>query len=140
MVENVSTNPRAIGLLFAGSSTIAVANPIGEILDHLKVSLVGQPTGFTFQAPDSTSQAAARAIEVQERNAARLFSVPGAIGHAVGLPENANAVVIKVYVTEATERARRAVPNEIEGVPVVLEAVGDVVALSQLPCGPKRVR
>lgn len=33
MVEDVNTNPRAIGLLFAGSSRLAVANPIDEVLD-----------------------------------------------------------------------------------------------------------
>jgi hypothetical protein len=30
MVEGVATNPRAIGLLFAGSSTDAIANPINQ--------------------------------------------------------------------------------------------------------------
>ena len=34
LVEDQSTNPRAIGLLFAGSSTEAVANPIGQVLSH----------------------------------------------------------------------------------------------------------
>jgi hypothetical protein len=32
MVQDVSTNPQAVGLLFAGSSTHAVANPIDEVL------------------------------------------------------------------------------------------------------------
>ena len=32
MVEDVNTNPRAVGLLYAGSSSIAVANPIGQVL------------------------------------------------------------------------------------------------------------
>jgi hypothetical protein len=32
MVEDVTTNPRAVGLLFAGSSTLAVANPINDVL------------------------------------------------------------------------------------------------------------
>ncbi|HYQ86008.1 MAG TPA: hypothetical protein VES59_02070 [Bacteroidota bacterium] len=32
MVEDVSTNPRAVGLLYAGSSTTAVANAIGDVL------------------------------------------------------------------------------------------------------------
>lgn len=41
MVEDVTTNPRAVGLLFAGSSTIAVANPIGEVLGFLGASMVG---------------------------------------------------------------------------------------------------
>ncbi len=42
MVEDVSTNPRAVGLLFAGSSTLAVANPIGEVLSFLGATMVGQ--------------------------------------------------------------------------------------------------
>lgn len=41
MVEDVDTNPRAVGLLFAGSSRIAVANPIGDVLSFLNASMVG---------------------------------------------------------------------------------------------------
>jgi hypothetical protein len=42
MVENVSTNPRAVGLLYAGSSSIAVANPINEVLSFFGATMVGQ--------------------------------------------------------------------------------------------------
>jgi len=42
MVEDAATNPRAVGLLFAGSSSIAVANPIGAVLSHLGAQMVGQ--------------------------------------------------------------------------------------------------
>lgn len=42
MVEDVTTNPRAVGLLFAGSSSIAVANPINDDLGFLGVTMVGQ--------------------------------------------------------------------------------------------------
>jgi hypothetical protein len=42
MVEDVSTNPRAVGLLFAGSSSSAIANPINEVLSYLGASMVGQ--------------------------------------------------------------------------------------------------
>jgi len=41
MVEDVSSNPRAVGLLYAGSSTVAVANPINDVLNHLNVTMVG---------------------------------------------------------------------------------------------------
>lgn len=41
MVEDVSTNPRAVGLLFAGSSTSAVANPIGQVLSFFNATMVG---------------------------------------------------------------------------------------------------
>jgi hypothetical protein len=42
MVEDVATNPRAIGLLFAGSSSDAIANPIGQVLAFLGATMVGQ--------------------------------------------------------------------------------------------------
>jgi hypothetical protein len=43
MVQDVTTNPRAIGLLFAGSSTTAIANPIGQVLSFLGATMVGTP-------------------------------------------------------------------------------------------------
>ena len=41
LVEDVDTNPRAVGLLFAGSSKTAIANPIDDVLSHFGMSLVG---------------------------------------------------------------------------------------------------
>jgi hypothetical protein len=41
LVEDVTSNPRAVGLLFAGSSTLAVANPIGQVLSFLGATMVG---------------------------------------------------------------------------------------------------
>ena len=41
VVQDVTTDPGAVGLLFAGSSTIAVANPIDDVLGFLNASMVG---------------------------------------------------------------------------------------------------
>jgi len=41
MVEDVTTNPRAVGLLYAGSSTSAIANPIGDVLSFYGATMVG---------------------------------------------------------------------------------------------------
>ncbi len=47
MVEDAATSPHAVGLLFAGSSTVAIANPIDDVLTFLggklnaPVSMVG---------------------------------------------------------------------------------------------------
>ena len=41
LAEDVTTNPRAVGLLFAGSSTIAVANPINQVLSFFGATMVG---------------------------------------------------------------------------------------------------
>jgi len=44
MVENVTANPRAVGLLYAGSSTSAIANPIDEVLTFIGGKLGGTAT------------------------------------------------------------------------------------------------
>jgi hypothetical protein len=41
MVQDVTTDARAVGLLFAGSSTSAIANPIGQVLSFLNATMVG---------------------------------------------------------------------------------------------------
>jgi hypothetical protein len=41
MVQDVTTSPKAIGLLFAGSNTTAIANPIGQVLSFLGATMVG---------------------------------------------------------------------------------------------------
>jgi hypothetical protein len=41
MVQDITTNPKAVGLLFAGSSTSAIANPISQVLSFLGATMVG---------------------------------------------------------------------------------------------------
>jgi hypothetical protein len=44
LVQNVSTNPKAIGLLYAGSSSTAIANPIDEVLGFIGAAMGGTAT------------------------------------------------------------------------------------------------
>jgi hypothetical protein len=127
MVEDVAVNPRAVGLLYAGSSSIAIANPINDVLSHFKVTMVGgaASAGATTAAENgpASKKGLAAAIAVQQRHERELLNVPGAIGHAVGA---GNSPVLKVLVREITPRAQAAAPRQFEGIPVVLEEVGDV--------------
>ena len=41
MVEDLATNPRAVGLLFAGSTSLAIANPINSVLSFFGATMVG---------------------------------------------------------------------------------------------------
>jgi hypothetical protein len=139
MVEDVATNPRPIGLLYAGSSTVGIANPIGDVLAHLNVEMVGAPGSVAAALPEGASeQETSRAVAAQVRHAARLMSVPTAIGHAVGI--GGNGVAIKVYVEEMTDRARQGAPAALDGVPVVVEAIGRVMAIGSMAgaCRPAR--
>ena len=125
-----------MGLLFAGGNTIAVANPIEEVLTYLNDALKLAPNTLQFVgaagagAATLTSLAQSpgvtRAAEVKAANADRLEAVPGGVGHAVAL--QAGVPVITVFVETITAETRRAVPARIDGVTVVLEAVGPIVA------------
>jgi len=44
LVEDAATNPRAVGLLYAGSSSTAIANPITEVLSFIGSQLGGVAT------------------------------------------------------------------------------------------------
>jgi len=140
MVENASTNPRPVGLLYAGSSSVAIANPAADVLEYFN-DLFDTTFSFVGVTPPASLQGTGQvtgtshAVDVQDRNARRLATVPGAVGHAVGVAGNGNAAVIKVYVEEITDRARQATPNTIDGVPVILEEVGHIIGLG---CGKAR--
>ncbi|MBU8922677.1 MAG: S1 family peptidase [Bacteroidales bacterium] len=41
LVEDVAVNPRAVGLLFAGSTRTAIANPIDNVLNYFGMYMVG---------------------------------------------------------------------------------------------------
>jgi hypothetical protein len=135
MVEDAASAPRPVGLLYAGSSLVAIANPADDVLTYLNdgntlVSGASKPLSFVGAAAAGAGTLqtgdVSRAIAVQTANAERLRSVPGGVGHAVGLQNGVG--VIKVFVTQITPDAVRAIPAQIDGTPVVLEAIGRVVA------------
>ena len=138
MVEDVATNPRAVGLLYAGSSSIAVANPIDDVLSHFDVTMVGGAASVGASTPAETGPGSARglaaAIAAQRRHERELLNVPGAVGHAVGV---GNSPVIKILVREITPGAQARAPRQLDGIPVVLEEVGDVQGM---PFCSKRLR
>jgi len=126
MVENVAGNPAAVGLLFAGSKSIAVANPIGDVLARLNVRLVGVGVASAEVDQGPPRSEIARAKRAQEHWANVLRKIPRGVGHGIGL--EGGRVVVKVFVEEITDEARRALPDNVDGVPVVLEAVGRIIA------------
>jgi hypothetical protein len=127
MVEDTASNPRAVGLLYAGSKSIAVANPIDDVLNHFNVTMVGGAAAAAAITAAETGPGSAKglaaAIAVQGRHGRELLNVPGAIGHAVGA---GNSPVLKILVREITPGAQASAPRQIEGIPVVLEEVGDI--------------
>src|SRR5215471_1542641 len=152
MVEDIDTNPRAVGLLFAGSSNTAIANPIDDVLNAFGVSMVGSGPSASImgkilawarkllsvsesqaanaQLPPQASQAAVDAVRrVKERHEGRLLAVPGVVGVGVGVSEQAvGHAAIEVYVIEATELVRQALPQSLDGAEVKTIQTGEIHA------------
>ena len=152
MVEDVVANPRAVGLLFAGSSTTAIANPIGHVLNAFGVSMVGsgpsasvmgkilawakkllsvaESQAANAQLPPQASQTAVDAVRrVKERHEGRLLAIPGVIGVGVGVSEKAiGQAAIEIYVKEATESLKQVLPKSLDGVEVKTIETGEIRA------------
>lgn len=125
MVEDVGTNARAVGLLFAGSSQVAIANPIDEVLSALGVTMVGVDAAAQSAAEEDDEFAVA--AKAQSANARVFESVPNAVGHAISR-NAAGKVILKVYVEKDAGAARAALPAIASGFPVVVEQTGKIVA------------
>lgn len=153
MVEDVELVPKAVGLLFAGSSSVAVANPIRAVLDSFNVTVVGAPAvsgsllGKTMafmqklfrvaesqaasaQLPGQVDPAAVDAVtRVKEKHEGRLLGVPGVVGVGVGLSDRVpGQPVVEVYVKQATDSLRRALPASLDGVDVKIVETGEIFA------------
>lgn len=149
IVENRTHYPRAVGLLFAGSDTHTLANPIDAVLFELEVSMVGVEEGEkgTLGSSIATStegsvvaslmklpsQANEKAIEnakqVKERHEESLFSIEGVVGMGIGLSETVpDKVVIQVYVKKSPSEIRPLIPKDLNGVSVEVIETGEFVA------------
>ncbi len=127
LVEDVATNPRPIGLLFAGSSSIAIANPIQDVLNALNVEMVGVAKE---EEPLVEHELIRTVLSVKTKYAQELMQIPGVVGHAVGFSSTDDQVpVVLVLVRESTEELMALMPQELDGTPVEVMQVGHIVAL-----------
>jgi hypothetical protein len=131
-----------VALLFAGSSSATIANPIGEVLSKVGASL-GRPISFVgdtcstttvLQSPDSgvvalatpsgalgvgPSQAAIEhATAILQHHIETLMAVPGVMGVGLGASDaNPAEGVTTIYVDQTTGRAPR-LPHQLQGIRV----------------------
>ncbi len=148
IVEDASGGNRPVGLLFAGSDTVTLANPIGRVLECLGVAFIGGtvparvdcevvadggngggggkgkgPGGGGPPGQQSVPPGLETASAVKARHDAQLLAIPGVVGTGVSTDADGNPV-IEVYV-EAAARARgQAIPANLEGIPVRVVVTG----------------
>jgi len=120
-----------VALLYAGSSTTTIGNPIGEVLSKLSarlgnsVSFVGSTcsaapeiASVNRQTPEPSEASVARSLEVMRARETELMSRPGIIGVGVGASEtDPNEASIVVYI-DANAQFSANVPRRINGVRV----------------------
>jgi hypothetical protein len=119
IVDSATSSP--VALLFAGSSTTTIANPIGEVAQDLGVSFVG---GGAHAAPCTTKQprgkvAAAsfsRAAQARERHAQRLMLDDAVMAVGVAQDENDPSDAVVLVVIEHGRQLRQTIPDELDGV------------------------
>jgi hypothetical protein len=120
-----------VALLYAGSSTTTIGNPIGEVLSKLSarlgstLSFVGgsctaapQIASVNPQTPEPSEASFARAMDVMRARETELMSRPGIIGVGVGASDaDPNEASIVVYI-DANAQISASVPRRINGVRV----------------------
>src|SRR5215467_179205 len=105
LIVTNDSNHQPVALLFAGSSTTTIGNPIGEVLAQVSsalsrtVSVAGAAQGPSIEPLASGSllpQDLAPAHEAKNRHERELMSQPGVIGLGVGMSDNSveGAVVV----------------------------------------------
>lgn len=119
LIVTNDSNHQPVALLFAGSSTTTIGNPVGQVLTQVGNAL-GRPVSFvgTTQAA-SMETLASQDIELAEvarvKHERDMMSRPGVIGFGVGGESGAGEVV--VYVDRTVGRAP-ALPARLDNVKV----------------------
>ena len=137
IVTNGGACPQPVALLFAGSSTVTIGNPIGEVLTKTGNALVpaksisfvstgcgtstaaqSQADSLRGQLPGVSELAVAGATAAMRTREREILSRPGVLGIGVGgSAVNSTEAVIKVYVDEFLGGNTR-LPRRINGVRV----------------------
>jgi hypothetical protein len=129
-------NHHPVGLLFAGSSTTTIANPIDEVLTRVGTAL-GKSVSFDLVASGSGTQTQttsalsteeiARGTRAKDAHAPQLMSNPAVFGVGVGEdPENPGRAAVVIYVQRGLARA--AIAGELDGVTTQIIETDPIVA------------
>lgn len=106
-----------------------------EPVDRPNIVTVGSGTtvpahlasAFAERGDEQRQREFNEAVAAQERHTNALLKNAGTVGTAVSFAEN-NRAVVKVFVSDQGSAA--GIPEALDGVPVVVESVGDIFALN----------
>jgi hypothetical protein len=137
LLSNDDTSPNPVGLLFAGSSSVTVHNPIQHVVAAFtngghSFSFVGN-AGFSAGPESSVRTPASEdleaALQAKVENEATLFQHPGVLGVGIGAAEDdPTASVIVIYVESPSGEVPSTLPTSIDGIPVRVILTDTIVA------------
>ena len=144
VTNNASHNP--VGLLFAGSSSATIANPIGQVLTQLSAALgrtfsfggggggggssstssKGNPhegrrpfiPGLENTMPILPDQASDRALSVLEVHRANIMFSPGVMGAGIGASGRSDGEAAIVIYVDKDAPTKAVFPDTYDGIPV----------------------
>jgi hypothetical protein len=133
------TNRQPVGLLYAGSSSVAIANPVQDVINAFTPKCGG---AFGFVGASCAVSAAALsapagpapaqvdlATTVKERHVAMLMSTPAVLGVGVGTADDdPSEAVLVLYIEQG--RAYPPMPAALDGVRVKIVLTDRIVAKS----------
>lgn len=133
IADQSTPHPRAVGLLFAGSSTDTFANPITYVVSSLGVMIVGagysSPISVAQSLPGVDASAVEAVNKVKERYEEGMLNIEGVVGIGIGLSETVpGEVVIEVYTEKPIDEMRQIIPDTLEGINVKIVETGEIVA------------
>jgi hypothetical protein len=140
LIVTNNTCHQPVALLFAGSSTTTIGNPIGEVLTKMSAALGasisfvgGNCTGsplqdFGGQSVQLPQQAVEHANRVLEQNRHDLMSRPGVLGVGLGALEDNSAPAIIVYLDQ-TSPSKPQWPAQIDNIPVRVVMTDPFIAI-----------
>lgn len=157
LIVNAET-AQPVGLLYAGSDTDTIANPIGTVLINLKDSkgvaptMVGGaqhpveacvgppppgPIGISESRKKIEDAELQRAIATKEAHVKDLLSIPAVLGVGVGAGDTPGEAAIVVFVEKG--RKAGAIPTEVEGVKTRIRETNRFRAFTpKLACPPDK--
>ncbi|MFY9553334.1 MAG: hypothetical protein WAV20_15640 [Blastocatellia bacterium] len=132
--NNNPTCHQPVALLFAGSSSSTIGNPIGEVLTKLSAAL-GNPVSFvggstctasaldlpvsdSNQSVEPSGESVERAMNAMHAREFDLMSRPGIIGVGVGASDDGSTEASIVVYIDVNSNASAKVPRRINGVRV----------------------
>jgi len=136
LIVTNDSNHQPVALLFAGSSTTTIGNPIGQVLTQVSAALGrGVTVAGTTQGPQIETLAENGLIpqdlefanETKNRHERTLMSQPNVIGVGVGRDDNSGTGAVVVYVDRTKGRVPD-LPAHVENVKVRMVLTDTFVA------------